>query len=102
MGSELIEMRAIQHTMELIAHSLCIANGAPAKVAREGWPGKMALLNGQRMGPKSGLHQSPELTDAYRQLIVGVKAQRPLGHLPACHAQQAVTSCAAHAELLLL
>ena len=24
--------------MELIAHSLCIAIGAPAKVAREGWP----------------------------------------------------------------
>ena len=24
--------------MELIAHNLCIANGAPAKVAREGWP----------------------------------------------------------------
>ena len=46
LGPDVIEMRAIKHTMELIAHSLCIANGAPAKVAREGRPGKMALLNG--------------------------------------------------------
>ena len=48
-GPDVTEMRAIKHTMELIAHSLCIANGAPAKVARDGWPGKTALLNGQRM-----------------------------------------------------
>ena len=31
-GSGLTEIRAIRHTMQLIAHSLCIANGAPAKV----------------------------------------------------------------------
>ena len=50
--------------MELIAPNLCITNSAPAQVAREGRPGKTALLNGQRMGLKSKLHQSPELTDA--------------------------------------
>ena len=75
LGPDVTEMRAIKHTMELIAHSLCIANGAPAKVAREGRPGKMALLNGQSMGTKSELHQSPELTDAHWQLIVGLKSQ---------------------------
>ena len=42
LGPDVTEMRAIKHTMELIAHSLCIANGAPAKVARDGWPGKTA------------------------------------------------------------
>ena len=42
-------MRAIKHMMELIAHSLWMANGALAKVVREGWPGRMALLNGQNM-----------------------------------------------------
>ena len=68
-------MRAIEHIMELIAHSLCIANDAPAKVAREGWPGNTALLNRQSMGAKSALHQSPELTDAHWQLIVGLKLQ---------------------------
>ena len=72
-GPDVTEMRAIKHTMELIAHSWCIANSAPAKVAREGWPGKKALLNGQSMGTKSELHQSPELTDAHWQLIVGLK-----------------------------
>ena len=40
LGPDLTEMGAIKHTMELIAHSLCFANGAPAKVARKGWPGK--------------------------------------------------------------
>ena len=44
---DVTELRAIKHTMELIAHGLCTANGAPAKVARAGWPGKTALLNGQ-------------------------------------------------------
>ena len=53
LGSDLTEMRAIKQTMELLAHSLCIANGAPAKVAWDGWPGKTALLNGQSMGSKS-------------------------------------------------
>ena len=62
LGPNVTEMRAIKHTMELIAHSLCIANGAPAKVARDGWPGKTALLNGQSMGTKSELHQSPDFT----------------------------------------
>ena len=33
-GSDVTEMGAIVHTMELIARSSCIANGAPAKVAR--------------------------------------------------------------------
>ena len=56
LGPDVPEMRATKHTMELIAHSLCIANGAPAKVARDGWPGKTALLNGQSMGTKSELH----------------------------------------------
>ena len=59
LGPDLTKMGASQHTMELIAHSLCIANSAPAKVARKGWPGKTALLNGQSMGPKSELHQNP-------------------------------------------
>ena len=58
LGPDVTEMRAITHTMEIIAHSLCIANGAPAEVAWEGWPGKTALLNGQSMGTKSELHQS--------------------------------------------
>lgn len=66
---------ATKHMMELIAHSLCITNSALAKVARKGWPGKTALLNGQSMGPKSELHHSPELTNAHWQLIVGLKAQ---------------------------
>ena len=64
LGPDVTEIRAIKHTMELIAHSLCTANGAPAKAARDGWPGKTALLNGQSMGTKSELHQSPELNDA--------------------------------------
>ena len=63
-GPDVTEMGAIKHTMELIAHSSCITNGAPAKVAREGRPGKTALLNRQSMGTKSELHKSPELTDA--------------------------------------
>ena len=28
LGPDVTEMRAIKHTMELIVHSLCIANGA--------------------------------------------------------------------------
>ena len=72
LGPDVTEMRAIKHTMELITHSLCTANGAPAKVARDGWPGKTALLNAQSLGTKSELHQSPELTDAHMQLIVGL------------------------------
>ena len=64
LGPDVTEMRAIKHTMELIAHSLCIANGAPSQVARDGWPGKTALLNGQSMGTKSELHQSPEYMGA--------------------------------------
>ena len=74
LGPDVTEMRAIKHTMELIGHSLCIANGAPAKVARDGWPGKTAPLNGQSMGTKSELHQSPESTDAHSQLIVGLES----------------------------
>ena len=38
LGPDVTEMRAIKHTMELIAHSLRIPNGAPAKVARLKWP----------------------------------------------------------------
>ena len=72
LGPDVTEMRATKHTMELIAHSLSIANGAPAKVARDGWPSKTALLNGQSMGTKPELHQSPECTDAHWQLIVGL------------------------------
>ena len=72
--------------MELIAHSLCIANSAPAKVARDGWPGKTALLNGQSVTTKSELHQSPDLTDAYWQAIVGLKSQiaRPAKPMVIC------------------
>ena len=47
LGPDVTEMRAIKYTMELIAHSLCIANVAPAKVAWEGWPGKTALLRAE-------------------------------------------------------
>ena len=75
LGSDLTEMGATKPTVELISHRLCIAHSAPAKMAREGWPGNTALLNGQRMGPKSELHQSPELTDAHWQLIIRLKAQ---------------------------
>ena len=67
LGPDVTEMRAIRHTTELIAHSLCIANGALAKVAWDGCPSKTALLNGQSMGTKSELHQSPELNDAHWQ-----------------------------------
>ena len=86
LGPDVTEMRATKHTMELIAHSLCIANGAPAKVAREGRPGKTAMLNGQSMGTKSELHQSPELADAHWQLIVGLKPQitRPAKPMVIC------------------
>ena len=86
LGPDVTEMRAIKHTMELIAHSLCIANGAPTKVAREGWFGKTALLNGQSMGTKSDLHQSPEFTDAHWQVIVGLKLQitRPAKPMVIC------------------
>ena len=55
LGPDVTEMRAIKHTMQLIAHSLCIANSAPAREAWDGWPGKSALLNGQRLGTKSEL-----------------------------------------------
>ena len=85
LGPDVTEMRAIKHTMELIAHSLCIANGAPAKVVRQGWPGKTALLNGQSMGTKSELHQSLEPTDAHWQLIVGLKSQRQRAALLHCN-----------------
>ena len=62
LGPDVTEMRAIKHTMELIAHSLCIANGAPAKVARDGWPGKTALLNGQSDNRMQLLHVRRELS----------------------------------------
>ena len=39
LGPNVTEMRAIKQTMEFIAQSLCITNGAPAKVARDGRPG---------------------------------------------------------------
>ena len=86
LGPDVTEMRAIKHTMDLIAHSLCIANGAPAKVARDGWPGKTALLNGQSVRTKSELHQSPELTDAHWQVIIGLKSQitRPAKPMVIC------------------
>ena len=86
LGPDVTEMRAIKHTMELITHSLRIANGAPAKVARDGWPGKTALLNGQSMRTKSELHQSPVLTDAHWQLIVGLTSQitRPAKPMVIC------------------
>ena len=44
LGPDVTETRAIKHTMEVIAHSLCIANGAPAKVAREGRPCSMGRV----------------------------------------------------------
>ena len=75
LGPDVTEMKAVKHTMELIARSLCTAKGAPAKVARDGWPGRTALLNGQSMGIKSELHQSPDFTDAHWQLIVGLKSK---------------------------
>ena len=86
LGPDVTEMRAIKHTMELIAHSLSIANGAPAKVAWDGWPGKTALLNGQSMRTKSELHQSPASADAHWQLIVGLKSQitRPAKPMVIC------------------
>ena len=33
-GPDVTEMRAIKHTVELIAHSLCIANGLQASIAK--------------------------------------------------------------------
>ena len=47
LGPDVTETRAIKHTVELIAHSLCIANGAPAKVARDGWPAKRPCSMGR-------------------------------------------------------
>ena len=61
LGPDVTEMRAIRHTMELIAHSLCIANGVPAKVPRGGWPGKTALLNGQIWEPSLNCTKSRSL-----------------------------------------
>ena len=48
LGSDLTEMGAIKHTMELIAHSLCIANGAPAKVAGLATQASIMNSNGAR------------------------------------------------------
>ena len=86
LGSDVTEVGAIKHTMEVIAHSFCITNSALAKVAREGWPGKTALLNGQSMGAKSELHQSLELTDAHWRVIVGLQVQitRPAKPMMIC------------------
>ena len=86
LGSDPIDMGAIKHTMELIAHSLCLTNSALAKVAREDRPGKPALLNGQSIGPKPELHQSPKLADAHWQVIVGLKAliTRPAKSMMIC------------------
>ena len=81
-SSDLNGMGAIKRTIELIAHSLCVTNSAPTKVARQGRPGKMALLNGQSMQFKSEQYQSPELTDAHGQLIVGLKAHIPMAAKP--------------------
>ena len=39
------------------------------------WLAALLLLNGQSLGTKSELHQSPELTDAHWQLIVGLTPQ---------------------------
>ena len=50
LGSDLTETRAIKHTLQLIAHSLCVANGAPGEGGAGGWPGKKALLNEESMG----------------------------------------------------
>ena len=47
LGPDVTAMGAIKYTMELIAHSLCIANSAPAKVAREGWPGNWPCSMGR-------------------------------------------------------
>ena len=47
LGPDVTEMRAIKHTMELIAHSLCIANGAPAKVAWQNGPAQWAEYGNQ-------------------------------------------------------
>ena len=37
LSPDVTEMRAIKHTMELIAHSLCIANGALADSWAHAW-----------------------------------------------------------------
>ena len=86
LGPDVTGMRAIKHTMELIAHSLCIANGAPAKMGRDGRPGKTALLNGQSMGTKPELHQIPELTDAHWQVIARLRSHitRPAKPMVIC------------------
>ena len=68
-------METNEHTMELITHSLRVTNSATAMVARHGWPGNSALLNGGSMGPKSELQQCPELDDAHEQLMTGLKAE---------------------------
>ena len=36
LGPDVTKIRAIKQTLELIAHSSCLANGAPAEVARDG------------------------------------------------------------------
>ena len=76
LGPDVTGMRAIKQTMELIARSLSIANRAPAKMVRDGWPGKNGPAQWQSMGTKSDKrHQSPELSDAHWQLIVGLESQ---------------------------
>ena len=68
LGPDVTERRAIRHTMKLIAHSLCIANGAPAKVARDGWPGKTALLNGQETKRRTLMNHGLYVSHRSRQL----------------------------------
>ena len=48
LGPDLTEMRDIKHTMQLIAQSSCIADGAQAKMAREGWPGLVEIMQNVR------------------------------------------------------
>ena len=65
LGPDVTEMRAIKHTMELIAHSLvyckwCCGEGGGGTAGLAKRPCSM----GRVWGTKSELHQSPELTDA--------------------------------------
>ena len=99
LGPDVSEMRANKHTMELIAQSLCIANGAPAKVARGGWPGKTAPLTGQSMGTKSELHQSSDCDVAKENVGFGAITHRRISCSCALYSNWLLTKVAVVVQL---
>ena len=59
------EVGPIKYKVKLIAKSLSATKVAPAKMAREGRPGKPALLHRQGMRTNPELHQCPEPSNTH-------------------------------------